>query len=48
MTAKRVLLLSQVRTAPGSITDPARTLKRERSAVTRDVQARDIHLNAQL
>jgi predicted transcriptional regulator len=39
LTAKRVLLLKQVRTAPGSITDLARTLKRDRSAVTRDVQA---------
>jgi hypothetical protein len=29
-----VLLLKQVRTAPGSITDLARTLKRDRSAVT--------------
>jgi predicted transcriptional regulator len=34
LTAKRVLLLKQVRTAPGSITDLARTLKRDRSAVT--------------
>jgi len=39
LTAKRVLLLKQVRTAPGSITDLARKLRRDRSAVTRDVQA---------
>ena len=39
LTTKRVLLLKQVRTAPGSITDLARKLKRDRSAVTRDVQA---------
>jgi len=57
LTTKRVLLLKQVRTAPGSITDLARKLKRDRSAVTRDVQrkqkwitpiARDIHLTATL
>lgn len=39
LTTKRVLLLRQVRTAPGSITDLARKLNRDRSAVTRDVQA---------
>jgi len=39
LTAKRVLLLKQVKAAPGSITDLARKLKRDRSAVTRDVQA---------
>ncbi|MGO4882107.1 MAG: MarR family transcriptional regulator [Bryobacteraceae bacterium] len=39
LTAKRVLLLKQVRATPGSITDLARKLKRDRSAVTRDVQA---------
>lgn len=39
LTAKRVLLLRQVRSTPGSITDLARKLKRDRSAVTRDVQA---------
>lgn len=38
--AKRVLLLKQVRAAPpGCITDLARKLRRDRSAVTRDVQA---------
>jgi predicted transcriptional regulator len=39
LTTKRVLLLKQVRAAPGSITDLARKLRRDRSAVTRDVQA---------
>ena len=39
LTTKRVLLLRQVRAAPGSITDLARKLRRDRSAVTRDVQA---------
>jgi predicted transcriptional regulator len=39
LTANRVLLLKQVRAEPGSITDLARKLKRDRSAVTRDVQA---------
>jgi predicted transcriptional regulator len=39
LTAKRVLLLRQVRSTPGCITDLARKLKRDRSAVTRDVQA---------
>jgi predicted transcriptional regulator len=39
LTAKRILLLRQVREAPGSITDLARKLNRDRSAVTRDVQA---------
>jgi predicted transcriptional regulator len=38
LTEKRVLLLRQVKAAPGSISDLARTLKRDRSAVTRDVQ----------
>lgn len=39
LTTKRVILLKEVRSAPGSITDLARKLKRDRSAVTRDVQA---------
>ena len=38
LTEKRVLLLKQVKVSPGSISDLARTLKRDRSAVTRDVQ----------
>src|SRR5271155_1487193 len=38
LTEKRVLLLKQVKVAPGSISDLTRTLKRDRSAVTRDVQ----------
>jgi predicted transcriptional regulator len=38
LTEKRVLLLKQVKETPGSISDLARTLKRDRSAVTRDVQ----------
>jgi predicted transcriptional regulator len=38
LTEKRVLLLKQVKVTPGSITDLAKTLKRDRSAVTRDVQ----------
>ena len=38
LTEKRVLLLKQVKVTPGSISDLARTLKRDRSAVTRDVQ----------
>jgi len=37
-TPKRVLLLREIREAPGSISDLARRLKRDRSAVTRDVQ----------
>src|SRR5208283_523873 len=39
LTTKRVVLLRQVRATPGSITDLARKLNRDRSAVTRDVQA---------
>jgi predicted transcriptional regulator len=38
LTAKRVSLLKQVRQAPESISGLARKLKRDRSAVTRDVQ----------
>ena len=38
LTEKRVLLLKQVKKAPGSITVLAKSLKRDRSAVTRDVQ----------
>jgi predicted transcriptional regulator len=38
LTEKRVLLLKQVKVTPGSISDLAKTLKRDRSAVTRDVQ----------
>jgi predicted transcriptional regulator len=38
LTEKRVAVLRQVRESPASITDLARTLKRDRSAVTRDVQ----------
>src|SRR5487761_2671650 len=38
LTAKRVLLLRQVKESPASISSLAKTLKRDRSAVTRDVQ----------
>ena len=38
LTEKRVLLLKQVKETPTSITDLARKLNRDRSAVTRDVQ----------
>ena len=38
LSEKRVLLLQQVREEPGSIAGLARKLKRDRSAVTRDVQ----------
>ena len=38
LTAKRVLLLKQVQETPTSISVLARKLKRDRSAVTRDVQ----------
>ncbi len=38
LTTKRVLLLKAVKQSPGSISDLARKLKRDRSAVTRDVQ----------
>ena len=38
LTEKRVLLLKQVKETPTSISVLARTLKRDRSAVTRDVQ----------
>ena len=38
LTEKRVLLLRQVRETPASISELARTLKRDRSAVTRDVR----------
>ena len=37
LTEKRVLLLKQVKNTPASITDLAKSLKRDRSAVTRDV-----------
>lgn len=38
LTAKRVSLIKEVKESPGSISDLARKLKRDRSAVTRDVQ----------
>ena len=38
LTQKRVLLLRQVKETPASISDLAKKLKRDRSAVTRDVQ----------
>jgi predicted transcriptional regulator len=38
LTQKRVLLLKQVKHTPASISDLAKKLKRDRSAVTRDVQ----------
>lgn len=38
LTAKRVLLLRQVKETSGSITELARRLNRDPSAVTRDVQ----------
>jgi predicted transcriptional regulator len=38
LTAKRVLLLRQVSETPASISDLAAKLKRDRSAVTRDIQ----------
>jgi hypothetical protein len=38
LTEKRVLLLKQVKEKPASISDLAKKLKRDRSAVTRDVQ----------
>lgn len=38
LTAKRVSLIKEVKQSPGSISDLARKLKRDRSAVTRDVQ----------
>ena len=38
LTEKRVLLLKQIKETPASISDLARKLKRDRSAVTRDVQ----------
>ena len=38
LTKKRLLLLRQLRQTPGSISELARKLKRDRSAVTRDVQ----------
>jgi predicted transcriptional regulator len=38
LTEKRVLLLKQVKVKPASISDLAKKLKRDRSAVTRDVQ----------
>ena len=38
LTEKRVLLLKQVKETPASITALAKKLKRDRSAVTRDVQ----------
>ena len=38
LTAKRVLLLRELRETPASIGDLAKRLKRDRSAVTRDVQ----------
>jgi predicted transcriptional regulator len=38
LTAKRVILMKQVKETPSSISMLARTLNRDRSAVTRDVQ----------
>jgi predicted transcriptional regulator len=38
LTEKRVLLLKQVKEIPGSISLLAKKLKRDRSAVTRDIQ----------
>jgi predicted transcriptional regulator len=38
LTEKRIFLLRQVRQTPGSIAELARALKRDRSAVTRDVR----------
>ncbi len=38
LTEQRMLLLRQVKQTPGSISTLAKTLKRDRSAVTRDVQ----------
>jgi predicted transcriptional regulator len=38
LTEKRVLLMRQLKEGPASISDLARKLKRDRSAVTRDVQ----------
>jgi len=38
LTAKRVLLLKQVKETPSSISKLAKALNRDRSAVTRDVQ----------
>jgi len=38
LTAKRVLLLKQVKETPTSISLLAKKLKRDRSAVTRDIQ----------
>ena len=38
LTEKRILLLKQVKETPTSISELAKKLKRDRSAVTRDVQ----------
>ena len=38
LTEKRVLLLRQLKKTPGSISDLARQVKRDRSAVTRDIK----------
>ena len=38
LTEKRVLLLRQLKETPSSISDLARKLRRDRSAVTRDIQ----------
>ena len=38
LTGKRVLLLKQLKETPASISGLARKLKRDRSAVTRDIQ----------
>jgi len=38
LTEKRVLLLKEVKLTPASISALAKRLKRDRSAVTRDVQ----------
>ncbi len=39
LTEKRMQLLREVKQAPGSIADLARRVRRDRAAVTRDVQA---------
>jgi len=43
LTAKRVLLLREVKENPGSISELAKRLKRDRSAVTRDVHLLEQH-----
>ena len=43
LTAKRVSLLREVKENPGSISELAKRLKRDRSAVTRDVHLLEQH-----